>query len=116
MEFMKCSVGEEAYGRGYTEAQVTTAKRNGQPISVDNSAPLPNADPNFAFKDERFLADLHQGSEQSEKIRNFLRLLSVCHTVVPERDYRSKESDASNSEQQLVKIGEKIYWRVFQVL
>jgi len=58
------------------------------------------------FNDPRLLDDLYHNSEMSGHIRDFLTLLAVCHTVVPERDENNSEKiiyqGASPDEQALV--------------
>ncbi|GFR91276.1 phospholipid-transporting ATPase [Elysia marginata] len=40
----------------------------------------------FSFSDETVVANLRNDHETAPVIREFLRLLAVCHTVVPQRD------------------------------
>lgn len=60
MEFRKCSVGGIAYGD--------------------------NQDSTDRFADPTLLENLHLNHPTASVIREFLTLLAVCHTVVPERD------------------------------
>ncbi|EGG14801.1 P-type ATPase [Cavenderia fasciculata] len=106
MDFLKCSVGRMSYG-SYSLAQNSGTNNYD---SVDSlklgdgkgsysgsinkvpdfmSEPLPGADPNFGFRDRRLLDHLNEaGSEQSELIHQLLTLLSVCHSVIPDRPNR----------------------------
>jgi phospholipid-transporting ATPase len=43
-------------------------------------------DPSIHFDDPALLKHLATGGEQSERIHEFLTLLSICHTVIPETD------------------------------
>jgi len=43
-------------------------------------------DPKLAFDDQRLLQHYRKGGEAGETIRDFFRILSVSHTVVPEGD------------------------------
>ncbi|KAG2520832.1 hypothetical protein BBO99_00007052 [Phytophthora kernoviae] len=43
-------------------------------------------DPNIHFDDPGLLRALYAGGKQGERIHEFLMLLSICHTVIPEID------------------------------
>lgn len=58
MEFKRCSVAGKIY-----------------------EAPLPNSDVN----EIPLIKDLREGGEDSSTIREFLILMSICHTVIPEK-------------------------------
>lgn len=60
MEFRKCSIGGVAYGD--------------------------NQDSTERFADPTLMENLHINHPTAPMIREFLTLLAVCHTVVPERD------------------------------
>ena len=72
MEFKKCCVGGRAYGVMGEEAK--------------GLSPFEGAEPSFDFRDARLFEDLSRGDQQSHSLAAFLRLLSVCHTVLVERD------------------------------
>ncbi|GAA0153704.1 primary active transporter [Lithospermum erythrorhizon] len=93
MEFIKCSVAGTAYGRGVTEVERTMAKRkghlaaNGKNIIDDSDNNLPKSSvKGFNFHDERIMDGNWLDEPHSDVIRNFFRLLAVCHTVIPEVD------------------------------
>ncbi len=41
-------------------------------------------DPKLNFDDPRLIMDCAQNNAKGERIREFLMLLAVCHTVIPE--------------------------------
>ncbi|KAJ6245375.1 putative phospholipid-transporting atpase [Anaeramoeba flamelloides] len=84
MEFMKCSVGGISYGEGITEVAIAAAKRNGKELK-DTRKEGP------AFQDRNFLQNL-ASHETSEYIQEFLIMMGICHTVLPEAD----EEDPDN--------------------
>ncbi|KAF2070558.1 hypothetical protein CYY_008121 [Polysphondylium violaceum] len=82
MDFLKCSVGKMVYGNLEKEDQPSTSSKYG--VQMDG---IPGADPKFGFKDRRILDHLDEdpNSEQAFLINEFLTLLAVCHSVVPDR-------------------------------
>ena len=68
MEFKKCSINGRVYGS--MEPQV------GPDVSI-------NPHPKFKFYDKNFINDLR--GDFSKEISEFLELLSICHTVIPEK-------------------------------
>ncbi|GMF34819.1 unnamed protein product [Phytophthora fragariaefolia] len=46
-------------------------------------------DPNIHFDDPGLLRTLYAGGKQGELIHEFLTLLSICHTVIPETDSKT---------------------------
>nr|KAE8935242.1 Phospholipid-transporting ATPase 3 [Phytophthora fragariae] len=46
-------------------------------------------DPNIHFDDPGLLRTLYAGGKQGELIHEFLMLLSICHTVIPETDAKT---------------------------
>nr|XP_006820513.1 PREDICTED: probable phospholipid-transporting ATPase IA-like [Saccoglossus kowalevskii] len=92
MAFKKCSIAGIAYG------------------SDDEKEEL--------FNDPRLVENLHRSHETASDIYNFLTLMSVCHTVVPEKDRNDPDivhyQSASPDEAALVK-GAKGLGFVFNV-
>ncbi|ETV68425.1 hypothetical protein H257_15588 [Aphanomyces astaci] len=102
MEFRKCSIGGVIYGYGSTEiakAVASLAKQNQPPTestiaSAVENGPGPVADLKDAqifldktihFDDPRLIAEAATSSSvNGGRIREFLTLLAVCHTVIPE--------------------------------
>mgnify|MGYP002385032614 CR=1 FL=1 len=115
MEFRKCSIAGIKYGKGYTDASRALAKREGRVLEPD--PPVEHKDdvffffsPNFIldffiltfffkkkpywnFYDPSLLDNLTSNHKTASMIREFLTLLAVCHTVIPERDKQQKNSD-----------------------
>ncbi|ETV68417.1 hypothetical protein, variant 2 [Aphanomyces astaci] len=101
MEFRKCSIGGVIYGYGSTEiakAVASLAKQNQPPTestiaSAVEYGPGPAADLNDAqifldktihFDDPRLISEISTGGPNAARIDEFLTLLAVCHTVIPE--------------------------------
>lgn len=68
MEFRKCSIAGIPYGGAVPDE---TAKKDFE---------------NVNFHDPRLLQNLQSGHPTAEIIREFLTLLSICHTVIPETE------------------------------
>ena len=84
MEFRKCTIAGIAYGRGTTEIGRAAAARTGKKIEVSEEDNLKvKPDPMFNFVDPNFATNL-AGHKTAPSMVEFLRLLSVCHTVIPE--------------------------------
>ncbi|KAG3112212.1 Phospholipid-transporting ATPase 3 [Phytophthora idaei] len=63
-------------------------------------------DPSIHFDDPGLLRALYAGGKQGELIHDFLTLLSICHTVIPETDSKTREvvyRASSPDEEALVK-------------
>ena len=59
--------------------------RLGQPISdVEDPAAVKWKTASFNFYDKRLLGGAWQQEEHPEHIRQFMRVLAVCHTVIPD--------------------------------
>lgn len=85
MEFRKCTVGGTSYGKGLTEIGRAAAKRAGKEIVEDTDPNWLKPDPMFNFQDPSLLANMNDPNHpEHEQIRDFLYLLSLCHTVIPE--------------------------------
>ncbi|CAI5468735.1 unnamed protein product [Closterium sp. Yama58-4] len=104
MDFLKCSIAGVAYGRGITEVERATARRLGRDLSeledydeeeeraAAEAAASGTAKPGvkgFALRDNRLLDGAWLREPHREEIRMFLRVLAVCHTVIPELDEAS---------------------------
>ncbi|XP_054806514.1 putative phospholipid-transporting ATPase 9 isoform X2 [Prosopis cineraria] len=91
MEFIKCSIAGVAYGHGVTEVERALARRKGSPLfqnltdEDDHVAGKPSIK-GFNFVDERIMNGNWFNEPHANEIQNFLRLLAVCHTAVPEVD------------------------------
>ncbi|XP_042413371.1 putative phospholipid-transporting ATPase 9 [Zingiber officinale] len=95
MEFIKCSIAGTAYGHGVTEVERAMARRKGallvdQPdteqIIEGNHVVAKPSVKGFNFSDERIMNGNWINEPRSDVIHKFLRLLAICHTVIPEVD------------------------------
>ncbi|KAJ4752769.1 Phospholipid-transporting ATPase [Rhynchospora pubera] len=94
MEFIKCSIGGVAYGRGVTEVEKAMAKRRGSPLLIeereDENGTGINAEgtkiKGFNFTDERIMGGNWIKEENRDIIEKFFHLLAVCHTCIPDVD------------------------------
>ena len=51
-----------------------------------------NQEATDTFADVTLVNNLNQNHETAQEIRDFLTLLAVCHTVVPEKDFENASS------------------------
>ncbi|RDX76684.1 putative phospholipid-transporting ATPase 9, partial [Mucuna pruriens] len=87
MEFIKCSIAGEAYGRGVTEVERAMNRKNGYPLNDDTRSPDRNVPiKGFNFADERIMNGKWINEPYANVIQNFFRLLAICHTAIPEVD------------------------------
>jgi phospholipid-transporting ATPase len=95
MEFRKCWIAGTSYGFGTTEIGLAAAARGAVTVSDVDDAARKDADPHkaqfyhdpkLAFDDVRLRNRYERREKNWEVIRDFLRVLSVAHTVVPESD------------------------------
>eukprot|EP00741_Cyanophora_paradoxa_P018927 tig00021105_g18272.t1 len=110
--------------RSHTPADGTSSVplRDFRTPGTSSITPGPGASPansttssaKYGFDDPRLLADLGSSASNGRKVREFLTMLAVCHTVVPEKDQkndRAKNPDgiiyqaSSPDEEALVKGG-----------
>ncbi|KAE9602245.1 hypothetical protein Lal_00049558 [Lupinus albus] len=92
MEFIKCSIAGVSYGRVATEVERALSGRTdssfGQKLKGGNNVAVPTIK-GFNFQDERIMNGNWVKEPNSNVIQNFLRLLAVCHTAVPEVDEKT---------------------------
>ncbi|XP_057415558.1 putative phospholipid-transporting ATPase 9 [Lotus japonicus] len=90
MEFIKCSIAGTAYGRGVTEVERAFSKRRGpyghQLNNDNNIVESKSSIKGFNFMDERIMNGNWVKESNAKAIQNFLRLLAVCHTAIPDID------------------------------
>ncbi|RVX14225.1 putative phospholipid-transporting ATPase 9 [Vitis vinifera] len=95
MEFIKCSIAGTAYGRGITEVERAQARGKETPLAQevvedkDNVEEITETKPSikgYNFIDERITNGNWVNEPRADVIQNFLRLLAVCHTAIPEVD------------------------------
>lgn len=85
MEFFKCSINGISYGSGRTEIEVMVAERSGifytdDPREDDEEGKVRG----FNLNDRRLNKMKWLSSPEKDKIGTFFRILSICHTVIPE--------------------------------
>ncbi|KAK4762785.1 hypothetical protein SAY86_008553 [Trapa natans] len=92
MEFIKCSIGGTAYGRGVTEVEKAIGRMKGSPLAIDKTngfgqliSPNPTTK-GFNFSDERIMNGNWVSEVHSDVIQRFFRVLALCHTAIPEVD------------------------------
>eukprot|EP00727_Mastigamoeba_balamuthi_P009714 m51a1_g5365 putative probable phospholipid-transporting atpase ia isoform x1 (1125) ;mRNA; f:511123-516212 len=90
MQFRKCSVAGISYGEGTSEIMLQALANRGEatPAPAEasgGSSAIPQSQ-HVNFSDDRLLRNLHEGHPTADVIREFLTLLAVCHTVIPEVD------------------------------
>eukprot|EP00276_Gloeochaete_wittrockiana_P010700 CAMPEP_0184644446 /NCGR_PEP_ID=MMETSP0308-20130426/1165_1 /TAXON_ID=38269 /ORGANISM="Gloeochaete witrockiana, Strain SAG 46.84" /LENGTH=1076 /DNA_ID=CAMNT_0027072989 /DNA_START=331 /DNA_END=3561 /DNA_ORIENTATION=- len=84
MRFFKCSVGGVEYGSDDDIPNTKAlAASSATAAPTDEGVGSPDTK-EFAFRDARFLLDLHSQATNAAKIREFLTMMAICHTVVPE--------------------------------
>ncbi|KAI5416464.1 phospholipid-transporting ATPase 10 [Lathyrus oleraceus] len=93
MEFIKCSIGGVAYGRGFTEVERALSKRKdsyfGRKLKDENAAKAAKSKSKikgFNFMDERIMNGNWVRQPNANVIQNFIKVLAVCHTAIPEVD------------------------------
>ncbi|KAI8031983.1 putative phospholipid-transporting ATPase 8 [Camellia lanceoleosa] len=94
MEFVKCSIAGNAYGRGMTEVERALVRRKGvgQSGVGDTSSDLPGSTGDgvdlgikgFNFRDERLMNGNWINEPHADVIQKFFRVLAICHTAIPE--------------------------------
>ncbi|GAQ83484.1 phospholipid-transporting ATPase 3 [Klebsormidium nitens] len=84
MEFFKCSIAGVMYGTGVTEIQRAAAVRTG--IELEELVPSGARvqEKGFNFEDRKLMKGAWRAEPEAETIKEFFRLLAICHTVLPE--------------------------------
>lgn len=119
MEFRKCFIAGISYGFGTTEigrAVTALAKKSASTsgkVAADANEEKNDPreaqihfNPKIHFDDPRLIDTLNKGGRDAEMIDDFLTVLSVCHTVIPEKNERDGSIDyraSSPDEEALVK-------------
>ncbi|PAN25397.2 hypothetical protein PAHAL_4G247400 [Panicum hallii] len=105
MEFIKCSIAGTAYGQGVTEVERAMAMRKGARLDddiengghkdkkIDDSPHVKG----FNFKDPRIMDGNWIHEPNKDMIRDFFRLLAICHTCIAEKDENGKVSYEAES-------------------
>ncbi|GMF47301.1 unnamed protein product [Phytophthora fragariaefolia] len=133
MEFRKCFIAGVSYGFGTTEigrAVAELAKKNAvaqgeQGGSNEKGDDDKHYDPRDAqvdfnplihFDDPRLVNALAANAPEATEIDEFLTVLSVCHTVIPEKNVQTGEIDyraSSPDEEALVKAAKCLGYNFF---
>ncbi|KAM0908005.1 hypothetical protein ACQ4PT_015722 [Festuca glaucescens] len=105
MEFIKCSIAGTAYGQSVTEVEKAMALRKGVLLDdeiepgghkekqIDESPHVKG----FNLKDPRIMDGNWIHEPNKDVIRDFFRLLAICHTCIPEVDETDKVSYEAES-------------------
>ncbi|DBB12995.1 TPA: hypothetical protein ACH3X3_005736 [Trebouxia sp. C0006] len=85
MEFFKASIAGVSYGQGVTEIEKANARRNGSAMeAVEDPAAVPWKQASFNFYDKRILGGAWEQEARPAVLKEFFRVLAVCHTVIPD--------------------------------
>ncbi|KAJ6663018.1 hypothetical protein lerEdw1_010839 [Lerista edwardsae] len=85
MVFNKCSIAGKSYGDLYSqEDQQVELSEKAEKVNFSYN---PLADPKFVFHDQALVEAVKAGDEATHR---FFRLLSLCHTVMPEEKEEGK--------------------------
>nr|XP_033806154.1 phospholipid-transporting ATPase IB [Geotrypetes seraphini] len=100
MNFKKCSIAGITYGH-FPELE--------REHSSEDFSQLPSSSESCDFDDPKLFRDIEKTDLTAAKIQEFLTLLAVCHTVVPEKDGNAIIYQASSpDESALVKGARKL--------
>ncbi|CAN1182807.1 Probable phospholipid-transporting ATPase 8 [Linum perenne] len=96
MEFVKCSIAGNPYGRGMTEVEWALLQRkSGKPVEVgdrpNDSGDSGKSVKGFNFRDERIMSGQWIHEQDSDYIQMFFQVLALCNTAVPEENKESHE-------------------------
>ena len=107
MDFRKASINGVSYGLGITEIGKASWKLQGKSIPADILEGEERAKaasvPHVSFYDPHFDAHKAKGDLQSQRIKQFFRILALCHDTIPERiDGKIKLSASNPDDEALV--------------
>ncbi|CAA0828517.1 Putative phospholipid-transporting ATPase 8 [Striga hermonthica] len=100
MDFVKCTIGGVAYGRGMTEVEKALAKRKNYAHENDIERISDNDNDrltpkkmvkSFNFSDERIMDGRWVYEPRAETIQKFFRVLALCQTAIPDFDQETGE-------------------------
>ncbi|GER29490.1 ATPase [Striga asiatica] len=94
MDFVKCTVGGVAYGRGMTEVEKALAKRKNNEAhedDIESLTPKKKTIKSFNFSDERIMDGRWVYEPHAEIIQKFFRVLALCQTAIPDFDRETGE-------------------------
>lgn len=109
MDFRKASIKGKVYGRGITEIGKASWGLQGKPVPQnrldDEKRAAANAVDHVSFycpEYEKLMSNTGNAQER-EEVRNFFKILSLCHDVIPERiDGKIKLSASNPDDEALV--------------
>lgn len=113
MDFRKMSVNGIGYGVGITEIGKAAWKLQGKEVPAemlegDAMAKLKSV-PHVAFYDTKYDRDIGAGGIQKQKIKEFFRILAICHDVIPERVDGMIKLSASNPDDEALVCAAKYF-------
>ncbi|CAN0191506.1 unnamed protein product, partial [Ectocarpus fasciculatus] len=118
MDFRKCTVGGRSYGKGMTEIGQAALKLKGVELSQEELSAEQMAQefaaPHVNFYDPVMFRDLQaetDGGDGTGPLTEFLTVLALCHTVIPERPNDSDEIvlSASSPDDEALVLGAKYF-------
>ncbi|XP_058999856.1 phospholipid-transporting ATPase IB-like isoform X2 [Mustela lutreola] len=104
MTFKKCTIAGIIYGNQSEKSDTDIRKLSLSPSVITDSC---------EFNDPRLLYNFENGHPTKDYIKEFLTLLCVCHTVVPERDGNNIIYQASSPDEAALVKGMKNLGFVF---
>ncbi|CAM9636300.1 unnamed protein product [Ascophyllum nodosum] len=118
MDFRKCTIGGKSYGKGMTEIGQAALKVQGVGLTADEIEAEEMAQklaaPHVNFYDPALFQDLqaevnHGGGKGP--LTDFLTLLALCHTVIPEKPNDNDEIvlSASSPDEEALVLGAKYF-------
>ena len=121
MDFRKCTVNGNSYGKGITEIGKAAYNLQGDTIPEDILAGEAmskehaemHKQPHVNFYDQSIRFDLvgANGDEQAQALEDFFTVLALCHSVIPEVDEETKEIhlSASSPDDEALVCGAKFF-------
>jgi phospholipid-transporting ATPase len=99
MEFRKCSVAGVSYGQGITEIGRSSWTLQGKEVPEEveeaEKKAQQNRMPHVSFWDPKYDEDLND-ADKAAKIRDFFRVIAICHDVIVEKSDGELKLSASN--------------------
>ena len=111
MEFFKCSINGKTYGTGVNEIEKANSLRKGITLNeiMAEESKRRKAEPvkGFSFYDEAISDYAWTVSPDVASIQQYLQLLAVCHTVVPEGEKENVNYQAESPDEEALVIAAK---------
>lgn len=83
LEFLKCSIGGEAFGHGVTEVARAAAKRQGMVVEDDRPEEYKRKGALSGFFEPLLIQGAWTSHPKRDLIEQFFLTLAMCHSVVP---------------------------------